>query len=264
MLTGLKKRLKSAMGRTVEATGVISRQSRKSVTIVTFHRVNDEQPEDGLTCSTEKFSAFCRFFLKHFRVIPLSEQIEGCRRGGNIGGTLSVTFDDGYVDNFTIAAPILRKLGVPATFFVTTSFIGTAIVAPWDDGLKMPQKWMSWDHVRELASRGFEIGSHTDTHVNLSTTAPPKVREDLVASKEKLERELGAAARLFAYPFGGREDISDASRELVREIGFECCLSCFGGVNTANTDPYFLRRVGISDWFATPQQFAFEYILGRI
>lgn len=264
MSTGLKKRLKSTMGRAAELAGIVSRRSRKSVTIVTFHRVNDEQPEDGLTCSAEKFGAFCRFFLKHFRVIPLSEQIDGYRRGRNMGGTLSVTFDDGYVDNFAIAAPILRKLGIPATFFVTTSFIGSGIIAPWDQGLRVPQKWMSWDQVRELASRGFEIGSHSDSHVSLSTTPPSKVRADLMASKQRLERELGSSARLFAYPFGGREDISDASRQLVREIGFECCLSCFGGLNTANADPFFLQRVGISDWFATPHQFAFEYILGRV
>lgn len=264
MTIGVKKALKSVAGRAAEAAGVVARQSSKAMTIVAFHRVNDEQPEDGLTCGAAKFGAFCRFFLKNFSVISLSEQIEGCRRGRIMDGTLSVTFDDGYADNFTVAAPILQRLGIPATFFVTTSFIGTSIVAPWDEALKVPPKWMSWEQVRELASRGFEIGSHTDTHVNLSTAAPSLIRADLMASKQKLERELGVLARSFAYPFGGREDISSASRELVREIGFECCLSCFGGVNGAHADPYFLQRVAIGEWFATPHQFALEYILGRV
>lgn len=47
--------------------------------------------EDGLTCGSDKFAAFCRFFREHFRVLSLSAQIEGCRRGLDTMGTLSVT-----------------------------------------------------------------------------------------------------------------------------------------------------------------------------
>lgn len=259
-----KKALKSAAGCVAEALGLLARQSRDAMTIVAFHRVNDEMPEDGLTCGSEKFEEFCRFFKTQFHVVPLAEQIEGCRGGVNLGGTLSVTFDDGYADNFLVAAPILERLRVPATFFVTTSFIGTSVRAPWDENSKIPLPWMSWDQVRELAARGFTIGSHTDKHVPLCTQDESALRMDLETSKERLERELGASARFFAYPFGGRNDISDASRHMVREIGFECCLSCFGGVNPVKSDPYFLQRINIGDWFASPHQFATEFILRRV
>jgi peptidoglycan/xylan/chitin deacetylase (PgdA/CDA1 family) len=264
MTVKIRKALKSAAGRAAELAGVVARRSRSSMTIVAFHRVNDEMPEDGITCGSQKLSAFCRFFLENFRVVTLAEQIDGCRRGLDVSGTLSVTFDDGYLDNFTVAAPILEQMGIPATFFVTTGFVGSSLVAPWDGDVHTPQKWMDWDQVRQLASRGFDIGSHTDRHPNLSTTMPSEVKADLESSRRTFERELGVPPRFFAYPFGGPNDISEGSRHVVRELGFDCCLSCFGGVNPVNSDPYRLRRIGIGEWFATPHQFALEYILGRV
>ena len=264
MVLEFKKTLKSTAGRAAEAAGMMARHCRRSMTIVTFHRVNDELPEDGLTCGSHKFSEFCQFFLRHFRIVQLAEQVEGCRRGLDMGGTLSVTFDDGYSDNLTVAAPILKTLGIPATFFVTTGFIGSAVAADWDDSLSVPQNWLTWEQVRQLAAQGFEIGSHTHTHINLSKSDPEAIQADLSVSRETLQRELGAPARFFAYPFGGPEDISPASRELIQGAGFECCLSCYGGLNQTNTDPYHLRRISIGEWFASPHQFALEYILGKL
>lgn len=264
MLLEIKKTLKSTAGRAAEVAGIVNRRARNAMTIVAFHRVNDELPEDGLTCHSAKFTAFCEFFGKNFHVVPLSEQIEGCKHGRSMGGTLSVTFDDGYADNFLVAAPILKRLQIPATFFVTTGFIGSKIVPPWDNRLKVPQQWMSWDQVRALQSMGFDIGCHGDRHLNLSATEPALIQTDLQLSRDTLQRELGNRIKLFAYPFGGRGDISDPSLELIRRFDFDCCLSCFGGLNPVTSDPYHLQRVAIGEWFTSPHQFALEFILGRI
>jgi len=257
------KKLKTVLGRAAALAGVYSRRFRSVMTIVAFHRVNDTHARDGLTCSPEKFRAFCRFFQQHFRVVSLSEQVAGCRAGRNMGGTLSITFDDGYLDNFTVAAPILREFGLPATFFVTTSFIASETVPAWDAHLAVPHGWMTWDHLRALRAQGFEIGCHTDTHINMGSAAPGTIRAELEISKQKVLAELGVAAELFAYPFGGREHITDLSRKLVREASFSCCASCHGGVNPPIADPYALKRIGIAEWFDTPDQFGFEVITNR-
>lgn len=261
MFKEFKKTLKSAAGRVAEATGYLGHHTDSVMTIVAFHRIDDTLPEDGLTCSPQKFSEFCKFFRKNFHVVPLSDQIEACRRGTNMGGALSVTFDDGYEDNFRVAAPILKRQNIPATFFVSTGFIGSSVIAPWDEHLEEPPSWMNWLQLRQLVSQGFEVGSHTDRHLNLSTDDPSLIRAELETSKAKLERELGIRASLFAYPFGGPQDISETSRQLVRETGFDCCLSCFGGVNPINSDPYHLRRIPIAQWYRTPHQFAMESML---
>jgi peptidoglycan/xylan/chitin deacetylase (PgdA/CDA1 family) len=263
MAASIRKQLKSVMGRAAGLTGAYERRFRSQMTIVAFHRVNDQVTGDSLTCSTAKFEAFCQFFRKHFHVMPLSEQVAASRAGRDLGGTLSITFDDGYLDNVEVAAPILLRLQLPATFFVTTAFIGSQTTPPWDLQLSRQPGWMTWDHVRALHSQGFEIGSHTDTHLDMATAEPERVRLDLARSKEKLLDAVGpSAAQLFAYPFGGREHISQRSRDLVREAGFTCCVACHGGVNASTPDPFDLNRIAIDQWFTTPDVFGFELLRG--
>src|SRR5580765_3543579 len=106
MAIGLRRQAKDALGRAAGITGTYARRFRSQMTVVAFHRVTDQLAADGLTCGPAKFEAFCRFFARHFRVLPLSEQIAACRTGRDVGGTLSITFDDGYLDNVEVAAPI--------------------------------------------------------------------------------------------------------------------------------------------------------------
>lgn len=263
MAATIRKRLKSAMGRVARLTGAYERCFRSQMTIVAFHRVNDLLAGDSLTCSPAKFETFCRFFRQHFRVVSLSEQVAASRIGSDMGGTLSITFDDGYLDNVEVAAPILRKLKLPATFFVTTGFVGSHATPPWDRNLPRQPGWMSWDDVRTLHAQGFEIGSHTDSHLDMGTADPDSVRADLAVSRQKLLDTLGlSAVRLFAYPFGGPEHISRRSRELVREAGFTCCVACHGGVNPVTADPFNLNRIAIGQWFSDPDVFGFELLTG--
>lgn len=258
-----KKKIKNFLGRAAEAAGIFDHDFRSKMVVVTFHRVNDWMEEDGITCNSAKFEAFCGFFRKHFRVVHLSEQVAGCRAGQGMGGTLSITFDDGYRDNVEVAAPILSRLGLPAAFFVATGFIGTDYKPPWDEHLTRQPGWMSWDQIRSLREQGFEIGAHTDRHVDLATQAPQAIRAELARCRAKLQEALGAPPTLFAYPFGGRENISPASVELVREAGFECCLGAFGGVNSPLADPFRLNRISVGGWFATPHQLGLEILLRR-
>jgi peptidoglycan/xylan/chitin deacetylase (PgdA/CDA1 family) len=122
---------------------------------------------------------------------------------------------------------------------------------------------MDWDQLRSLASQGFEIGSHSESHLDLGTADPESARADLQLSRRKLEEQLGRPAQLFAYPFGARNNISPASLEVVREMGFSCCLGCYGGPNALGTSPFHLTRIPIAQGFETPEQFAFDMFFGR-
>jgi peptidoglycan/xylan/chitin deacetylase (PgdA/CDA1 family) len=264
MRATIRKKVKGTIGRLAGLAHVLERRFQSKMVIVAFHRVNDALPEDGLTHTSSKFEEYCRFFGEHFKITRLSEQVEVRDAASELGGTLSITLDDGYRDNFEIAAPILRKLNLPATFFVTTGFIGSQTVAPWDRDLVRQPGWMEWDQLRCLASQGFEIGCHTDSHIDLGTADVETVRAELEVSKRKLEDQLGRPARLFAYPFGGRNNISPRSLELVREAGFTCCLSSCGGVNTPGADPFALNRIPIARGFGTPDQLGFDMAFGRV
>jgi peptidoglycan/xylan/chitin deacetylase (PgdA/CDA1 family) len=260
----IAKRIKGALGHAAGVAGVFARAFRSKTIIMAFHRVRDDMPQDGMTCGSVTFENFCGFFRTHFRVVPLSEQVAGCSAGKDMGGTLSITLDDGYRDNFEVAAPILRKMSLPAAFFVTTGFIGTRTVAPWDRDLVRQPGWMDWDQVRSLAAQGFEIGCHTDTHVDMGTADAETVRAELEASRRKLQEQLSMPTRLFAYPFGGRNNICERSLMLVREAGFVCCLSCFGGSNPPSASPFNLGRIAWGTGFVSPDQFGFDLLIGRI
>jgi peptidoglycan/xylan/chitin deacetylase (PgdA/CDA1 family) len=257
-----KRMIKTVMGRIAGISGAYERAFGSTMLITAFHRVSEYLPEDSLTCSAAKFERFCRFFRRYARVVPLAEQVAACREGKDMSGTVSITFDDGYLDNFEVAAPILRRLQLPATFFITTGFIGSQLTASWDEALVRRPGWMSWDNVRSLVSQGFEIGCHTDTHIDMASADIETVRRELEVSKQKIHTELDIAVQLFAYPFGNRENITDRSRQLVRDLGFVCCVSSYGGVNAVGTSPYCLKRIPIAGWFATPDQFGFEFVRG--
>lgn len=260
----IAKRIKGAVGHAAGAAGVFARAFRSRMIIVAFHRIRDDMPEDGLTCGSTKFENFCEFFRRHFSVISLSEQVAGSRAGKDMGGTLSITLDDGYRDNYEVAAPILRKLGLPAAFFVTTGFVGTQTIAPWDRELSRQPGWMDWDQVRSLAAQGFEIGNHTDTHIDMGIADAHTVRAELAVSSRKLHEQLGQPMRLFAYPFGGPDNICGRSLELVREAGFDCCVSCLGGTNARRSSPFNLNRIAMGQGLVSPDQFGFDLLIGRV
>ncbi len=262
-ISTLRKKVKGTIGRVSAKTRVLEQRFRSKMVIVAFHRVNDDLPEDDMTHSSSMFEEYCKFFRDHFKVIPLSEQVETRNARRELGGSLSITFDDGYRDNFAVAAPILRRLNLPATFFVATGFIGSQKVAPWDRHLVRQPGWMDWDQLRSLASQGFEIGCHTDSHIDLGTANAETARAELEISKRKLEDQLGRPARLFAYPFGGRENISARALDLVRETGFSCCLSCHGGINALTASEFDLNRIPIARGFESPDQFGFDLLFGR-
>jgi peptidoglycan/xylan/chitin deacetylase (PgdA/CDA1 family) len=261
----ISKRIKGLLGRVAASAGLLDWDFRRKMVIIAFHRVNDAIAEDPLTYSSERFEKFCEFFKAHFRVVSLSEQVAGCNAGKDMGGTLSITLDDGYRDNFEVAAPILRKHGLPATFFVTTGFIGTDTVAFWDRKLAKAPAWMDWDQVRSLADQGFEIGCHTNTHIDMGTADEQMILSELEVSKQKLQQILGRPTPLFAYPFGARNNINQRSREMVRKAGFSCCVGCYGGVNSGTkSEPFELNRISVGEGLVTPEQFGFDLLIGRL
>ena len=173
---------KSIVGRSLAALGLHHRVLGDRGVVVAFHRVTDAY-HDSLTCSVKDFESFCLFFRRFFTVIPLSEMVTRLGRGQPLSRTLAVTFDDGYRDNYELAAPLLRSLGLPATFFVVSDFIESDTVAWWDRECVPPPGWMSWQEVRRLHADGFEIGAHTRTHANLGEVTGALAEWEIAGSR---------------------------------------------------------------------------------
>lgn len=213
------------------------------MTILVFHRVTDAIAEDGLTVSTARFRRMCRMLRKQFRVVRLGEIFDIVRtRKPFPPRTVAITFDDSYRDNLP-AACVLAEYGLPATFFIPTGFVGTDLIYPWDAELGVRLPHLSWADIHDMVRLGMEIGSHTVSHPNMGVISPEEARTELSESKRILEDKLEQPVRWFAYPFGGREHFRPEFLQLVREAGYEGCVSAIEGQIFPRVEQPILPRV---------------------
>jgi peptidoglycan/xylan/chitin deacetylase (PgdA/CDA1 family) len=222
---------------------------RTRYTVLVYHRVNDVS-RDNLTTSPARFAEHLETIRRHYPVLGLSAAVAALREGRYLGpNVVAITFDDGYADNHENAAPILERFGLPATFFVTAAIVGTR--DSFEHDRKSPHRFenLTWDQVRSLAARGFEIGSHGLTHRNLARCSAGEARREIVESRAILERELGLPVRTFAYPFGGQDDVTPDVLTEIRAAGYQLIASAYGGSNLGTIEPLNILRTGMSGGF---------------
>ena len=104
-----------------------------------------------------------------------------------------LTFDDGYVDNYTDAFPILRRFHDHGEFNIISAYVGQTV------GIN---SYMTWPQLRQLAAAGMDIGSHTVDHQDLGTLSIDQVRFELRDSRNTLQRQLHVSVQWLAYPSG--------------------------------------------------------------
>jgi peptidoglycan/xylan/chitin deacetylase (PgdA/CDA1 family) len=215
------------------------------VTVVLYHRVSDNA-RDNLTTGIEQFDRQMKLLRHHFQIISLREllQMDGLRR--SCKPIVCVTFDDGYLDNYENAYPILQRNNVPAAFFVSTGLIGTDRQFPHDVRRgNQPIPMMKWEHLIEMHNAGFVIGSHTVNHVDCAATEEELVVRELVDSRNEIRSRLGVEDVAFAYPYGGKGNMTEQRLALVKEAGYIGCLSAYGGTNVGHIDRFNIVRRGI-------------------
>jgi len=223
----------------------LSWRHRQRVVILLYHRVSDEL-RDSLTVGIEQFDAQMDWLRRHHEIVSIADIIHENVPRSTTRPVIAVTFDDGYLDNYEHAVPILLRHQVPAAFFVSTGMIGTSEGFPHDLkrlGKALPT--MTWDHLRHMLELGFVVGSHTVTHLDCGSADLGTVRRELDESRDMLKRNLGLDEVIFAYPFGGRTNMNPAALQLVKEAGYAGCLSAYGGCIAGAIDKYNVERTGI-------------------
>jgi peptidoglycan/xylan/chitin deacetylase (PgdA/CDA1 family) len=146
-----------------------------------------------------------------------------------------INLDDGYRSTYEIAYPILKKYGFTATFFIYTSFIGASKNA------------LTWDQLKALKADGFEVGSHTVNHANLSKRLDgesekeylARVKRELEVSKKILDDRLNQNTQYIAFPYG---EFSPVVLKLCEETGYRVGFSVKAGGNPFFSEPLTLKR----------------------
>lgn len=126
------------------------------LSILIYHRVLS-RPDPMLEWEPDAraFERQMALLANHFAILPLADAVKRLKDGRLPRGAACVTFDDGYADNAEIALPILQRWGVPATFFISTSFLGGGCM--WNDSVIESVRTASGP-VLDLTSIG--IGCH--------------------------------------------------------------------------------------------------------
>lgn len=173
-------------------------QQSFTLPILMFHYIQDipattkDQLGYRLSYAPQKLDQLLDFFEEH-AITPLTFRdlkaiVEGRQTPPKRAVILS--FDDGHLDHYTNAFPVLRKHHAKAVFFVIAG-------KPDQD-----PRFATRDQIRELASAGFEIGSHSVSHSNLASLGSKRLREEVFESKARIEKEIGLPVLSFCYPAG--------------------------------------------------------------
>lgn len=160
--------------------------------------------------------------------------------------TLAITFDDAFASVKRYAAPVLARLGAPATVFAPTDFLnGGRLSWPgldrWQDTPHASElAAMMWNDLRELAAVGWEIGSHSRTHPRLTQLSDPQLERELGESRDECTRQLGRDCISIAYPYG---DVDARVAEVACRLGYRAGAALSSRLERLG--PYRHPRVGI-------------------
>ncbi len=228
----MKRLLKRVIKRRIRAFGSAGGSLPR---ILTYHSVGDRPHPMNVT--PENFEAQMRWLAGSFRVISVADALAGVKG-------VAITFDDGYRDNLVNAAPVLRRLDIPATVFVVTQRMGGFLD---HDRPEECARLMTWDEARAWRGLGLEVGGHTRTHARLRGMDAVDLMDEVDGCRVDLEGELGAGTYGFAYPFGSSLDYDDVAVRAVRGAGFGYGLSNRYGRVDRDRGVWEVQRIWIDD-----------------
>ncbi len=247
------------------------------IPVLMYHSISDE-PQTGpsyywTNTSEALFAEHMKFLHDNgYQVVPLSTAVEMIRSGradpscspiapqgsnfdkispsklenttkpNKFDKAVVISFDDGFMDFYTNAFPILQKYGFTATVFLPTAKVGS------DGGIR-GKSHLTWDKVVELVRHGISFGSHTVRHLQLENADEKTVDFELKASKETIEHKIGRPVDSFSYPYRFPEHNSNfikMLREKLIEADYRIGVTTRIGTISPNMEPLLLKRLPVS------------------
>jgi peptidoglycan/xylan/chitin deacetylase (PgdA/CDA1 family) len=219
-----------------ENKGGLTPEGYQIVPVLCYHHFA-EDCQSSLCTPPSVFERQMRFLKEQgYSVISTAELVEFMAfRRAIPKKAVAVNLDDGYRSAYEIACPILKKYGFPATLFIYTSFIGASKNA------------LTWDQLKALKADGFEVGSHTVTHADLSKKMTgesekdyaTRIKGELLVSKQILDSKLNQNTQYIAFPYG---EFTPVLLKLCEEAGYKVGFSVKTGGNPFFSEPFTLKR----------------------
>ncbi|MFA6384383.1 MAG: polysaccharide deacetylase family protein [Candidatus Omnitrophota bacterium] len=222
--------------------------------IAMYHSVQPVVPEGNrLIVSVKTFERQMRFLKENkYAVLPLEQAAFLISQKKRMPSrSIVLTFDDGNLDNYLYAFPVLKKYGLPATIFLVVNDIGK------------PDK-LDLDQIRQMRDSGLiSFGSHSMSHPFLECiTLDAELIREINGSKTSLESLLGRSVPAFSYPCGR---LNRDVRQRVVDAGYRAAVVTNPGKTIGNDDVFALKRLRISEnagnlfvfWFETTGYYNF-------
>jgi peptidoglycan/xylan/chitin deacetylase (PgdA/CDA1 family) len=221
---------------------LVSWLNRKRVPVVCYHSITCDDttvPHDPHKqhLPLQLFVRQLDFLQRNYNVVSLSEYVAARRANRRLPDySIILTFDDGFEDFYSVAAPQLKQRKLPATVFIITD-------RAFGRFIPNGESFLSWDQIKELAAVGIEIGSHSCSHVPLPELSLDEVTKELRDSRALMETHTGISPSSLSYPFG---QTSPSISSLTESLGYSCAIASDSGPNSADASIYKLSRTVIA------------------
>lgn len=207
--------------------------------VFNYHHIRPMPPETApidersFTVSPEMFEAHLKYFKDNgYEVVLARELVKYFDTGEPLPPkAVAITFDDGRYGQYEFAFKLLKKYGMPATFFITTNWVGK-------------NDFMAWAQIKEMSDAGMEIGSHALSHPHLSDLSDEQLKKELENSKKIIEEQTGKTADLLAYPGG---DYDNRVIEATKKAGYTAAFGVYKIINQTPKYRYSIRRFHADD-----------------
>ena len=207
----------------------------EGVSVLMYHMIGDEQG-NAAVMTEANLRIQMNYLRDHgYHPITMQELYDYVTKGAPLPEKpVCITFDDGYLDSYTIVYPLMKEYGFPWTLFLITDDVGK------------PYNRMTWDQLKEMAnSHAVTIASHTLSHPKLHNLATRAEKEkEIVDANKALKYQLGIDNVWLAYPYG---DYDDEVIDICKKAGIKMAVTTDAGRVHVGSFPYDLKRAYIGN-----------------
>lgn len=231
------------------------------IPVLIYHHINPHTG-DSVTVTPEIFAGQMDFLATEgYQALSVNELMEFIAGNKSFGQkAVAITFDDGWLDNFVYAVPVLETHNFKATFFIISSRADAALTNDVLDSAVFPlhedAKWMlatplagrvamGWNLIRALEKTAlFRFYSHTVTHRSCADLSADELQTELSQSKERIEAELGRSCDYLCWPYGSfrQEQLQTAAG-----TGYKGLFTTMEGCCESGSDPFMIKRIEVKN-----------------
>ncbi len=237
------------------------------IPVFMYHHVSPHKG-DMVTVSPDVFEAQMRFLAETgYRTLSADELVGFIR--GNISikeKAVLITFDDGYLDSYVYAFPVLKKYNIKASIFIVADWVerssGSGVVGSELKVDKLPnhneckklinegktsEVIMNWDMIKEMQKSGLvEFYSHTMSHKKCAELADDELIKELKDSKASIEQRLNKPCPYLCWPKGS---YNENSIKEAKDAGYQALFTTKKGVVKKGSDIFCIGRIAAKDGF---------------